>query len=47
MIIHIMKDGTVRQSMEGVVIKNEAFYQVLRDITRKRSVNNGKRNLDR
>ena len=40
MITHIMKDGTVRQSMEGVVIKSEAFYKVLHDIIKKRNVNN-------
>ena len=35
-IIHIMKDGTTKESIEGVVIQNEQFYQVLRSITEKR-----------
>lgn len=35
-IIHIMKDGTVRDSIEGVVITNKEFYQVLQVITEKR-----------
>jgi hypothetical protein len=29
-IKHIMKDGTKRESVEGVVITNKEFYQVLR-----------------
>lgn len=36
MIIHVMKDGTVRQSMEGVVIREESFYRVLHDIMKKK-----------
>ena len=31
-IIHIMADGSVRESVEGVVIQSEQFYQVLRGI---------------
>lgn len=31
-IIHIMKDGTVRDSVSGIVIPNGEFYQVLRGI---------------
>lgn len=34
-IIHVMKDGTTRDSVEGVVIKSEHFYQVLRGIIEK------------
>lgn len=34
-IIHVMKDGTVRESIEGVVIQSEQFYQVLRGILEK------------
>lgn len=34
-IIHIMKDGTVRDSVEGIVIPNREFYQVLQCITEK------------
>ena len=35
-IIHIMKDGTVRDSVEGIVIPNGEFYRVLQGITEKR-----------
>lgn len=35
-IIHIMADGTVRNSVAGVVIKSDQFYQVLHGITEKR-----------
>lgn len=35
-IIHVMKDGTNRKSVEGVVIQSEEFYQVLRGIIEKR-----------
>ena len=35
-IIHIMADGTVRKSVDGVVIKNDQFYQVLNGIAEKR-----------
>ena len=35
-IIHIMKDGTVRDSIEGMVIPNGEFYQVLRGILEKK-----------
>ena len=31
-IIHIMADGRVRDSIEGVVVRNEDFYQVLNGI---------------
>lgn len=31
-IIHVMADGTVRDSVEGVVITNEEFYRVLQGI---------------
>lgn len=34
-IIHIMKDGTVRDSVEGIVIPNGEFYQVLQVIAEK------------
>lgn len=36
-IIHVMKDGSIRESIEGVVIQNEEFYQVLQGIIEKRS----------
>ena len=35
-IIHVMKDGTTRDSVEGVVIKSDQFYQVLHGIMEKR-----------
>ena len=34
-IIHIMADGTERESIEGVVITNDQFYQVANDILEK------------
>ena len=34
-IIHVMKDGSVRESVAGVVIQNKEFYQILRNIHRK------------
>lgn len=38
-ITHIMLDGTVRDSIEGVVIQSEQFYQVLHGI-KERGVKN-------
>lgn len=35
-IIHVMADGSTRESIEGVVIQNEQFYRVLNDILEKR-----------
>ena len=35
-IIHVMADGTVRESIEGVVIQSDQFYQVLQGIVEKR-----------
>lgn len=35
-IVHIMADGTVHSSVEGVVIESEQFYQVLHGIMEKR-----------
>lgn len=35
-IIHIMKNGTVRNSIEGIVIQNKEFYQVFNGILEKR-----------
>lgn len=31
-IIHIMADGSTRDSIEGVVVRNEDFYQILNGI---------------
>lgn len=36
-IIHVMKDGTIRKSIEGVVIQSEDFYRVLNGIMEKRA----------
>lgn len=35
-IIHIMKDGTVRESVEGLVIQSKGFYEVLHTIQSKK-----------
>ena len=35
-IIHIMADGSVKESIEGVVIQNDQFYQVANGILEKR-----------
>lgn len=35
MLIHIMKDGTVRESVEGIKIQSEQFYQILFEIQKK------------
>ena len=35
-ITHVMANGEVRDSIEGVVIQNEQFYQVLRGIIEKK-----------
>lgn len=35
-IIHIMADGSKRESVEGLVIQSEDFYEVLRGIIEKR-----------
>lgn len=34
-IVHIMADGSTRDSVEGIVIKNDQFYQVLNGIIEK------------
>ena len=36
-IIHVMANGTVRDSVAGVVIKSEQFYQVLQGILEKQN----------
>lgn len=41
-IIHIMKDGTALQSVEGIVIRSKQFYQVLNEI-QKREQKKGKK----
>lgn len=35
-IIHVMADGSTRESVEGLVIQSEDFYEVLRGIIEKR-----------
>lgn len=35
-IIHVMADGSTRETIEGVVIQSEQFYQVLRGIIEKK-----------
>lgn len=35
-IIHIMADGTIRDSIEGIVIPKGDFYRVLNGIIEKR-----------
>jgi hypothetical protein len=35
-IIHIMRDGSTRESIEGLVIRNKEFYQVLNGILAKK-----------
>lgn len=30
--VHIMQDGTRRESIEGIVIKDEQFYKILIEI---------------
>ena len=34
-IIHVMADGSTRDSVAGIVIQNEQFYQVLNSILEK------------
>ena len=35
-IVHIMADGSKRESIEGTVIENEEFYRVLQGIVEKK-----------
>lgn len=34
-VIHIMADGSVRDSVKGVVIPNKEFYRIYNEIRRK------------
>ena len=36
-IIHIMADGSIRESVKGVVIQNDQFYQVLQNIIKEKN----------
>lgn len=38
-IIHIMKDGSQRESVEGLVISNAGFYAVLNRLSKKGTKN--------
>lgn len=38
-IVHIMADGTQRESIEGIVIESDRFYQLLNEIQRKKDEN--------
>lgn len=40
---HIMKDGTVRQSVEGLKITNKEFYIILNEIRSKKNESNVER----
>lgn len=40
---HIMKDGTVRQSVEGLKITSKEFYIILNEIRSKKNESNIKR----
>ena len=35
-VIHIMADGSVKDSIDGIVIQNKEFYHVLRGIIEKK-----------
>jgi hypothetical protein len=37
-VIHVMADGSTRDSVDGLVIKSPQFYQVLNTIQRKKTV---------
>lgn len=42
-VIHIMADGTIRDSVDGLVIKSPQFYQVLSKIQQKKNIHKEKR----
>lgn len=39
-VIHIMADGTVKESIEGTVIQSEQFYRLINDIQKKKRSEN-------
>lgn len=43
-VIHVMKDGSVRDSVKGVVIPNKEFYRIYNEI---RSKTNGRTETNR
>lgn len=40
--VHIMQDGTRREHIEGIVIKDKTFYKILCDIQQKKVCKNEK-----
>ena len=40
-IIHIMSDGSTRESIEGLVIKNEDFYRAIQGLLTVREMGKG------
>ena len=36
-IVHVMADGSVRESIEGIKIPNKEFYIILEEIRRKKN----------
>lgn len=36
-VIHIMADGSTRDTVDGLVIRSEEFYQVLKKIQQKKT----------
>jgi len=43
-VIHIMQDGTIRNSVEGVVIRDKRFYQIFNSIQTKHITKGKKEN---
>lgn len=44
-IIHIMSDGSVRESVEGITIPNKEFYIILNELRSKRNEREVNKNL--
>lgn len=40
-ITHVMADGSIRDSVDGMVIKNDQFYKVLQGIIEKSALPQG------
>ena len=36
-IIHVMKNGEIRDTVEGIVIQDKRFYELLKNIQRKKN----------
>lgn len=43
-IIHVMKDGTIRESVEGIVIRRKEFYEIINNIRLRRKRNEKQKN---